>query len=99
MQASITIFPGPLSNATTSSNSPPAGIAVIFAIPPRFSSTRPRVFDRNMHQSSIGTSGAPCPPAARSAGLKSLTTGQRIRSATTAASPICHVDRPVPRAS
>ena len=39
------------------------------------------------------TSGAPCPPAATSAGRKSLTTGTRNRCAITAASPICHVTR------
>ncbi len=49
MQASITIFPGPVSNAITPSSPHPAGIAVKFAIPPRFSSTRFTFAERNMH--------------------------------------------------
>ncbi len=42
----------------------PAGSAVRFPMPPRFCSTRLTFGERNMHQSSMGTSGAPCPPAA-----------------------------------
>ena len=38
-----------------------------------------------------GTSGAPSPPAATSRTRKSLTTGRPVRSAITAASPICSV--------
>jgi hypothetical protein len=40
----------------------------------------------------MGTSGAPCPPAATSRTRKSLTTSMPSRSAMTAASPSCQVE-------
>ena len=57
----------------------PAGIAVRFAMPPMFCSTRPRFASAKYIWSSKGTSGAPCPPAAISAGRKFETTGTPIQ--------------------
>ena len=84
---------GPVSKARTSAAVQAAGSAVTLAMPPRLSSTRFFVAWRKRQKSSMGTSGAPWPPAARSAGRKSLTTGMRRRSASSAGSPICEVQR------
>ena len=60
-------------------------------MPPRFSITRLSALERNSHQSTSGTSGAPSPPAAVSRDRKSDTTQIPVRSARTAADPICSV--------
>ena len=94
--ASMTTTPGPVSKART------AGAA---AAGRRRRSSRCRCrrgsavrATRSAAQraatSAIDTSGAPCPPAATSRTRKSLTTSRPVRSAITADSPICHVDRP-----
>ena len=90
-RASITMLPGPVSNARTCAASAAAGIAVRLPMPPRFSTMRPRLAWRKTSRSRKGTSGAPSPPAAISAGRKSLTTGIPSRAASTEPSPICQV--------
>ena len=60
-------------------------------MPPRLSSTRGRVGAAKSSTSAIGTSGAPCPPAATSRARKLLTTRTPNRSARTAGSPSCQV--------
>ena len=64
---------------------------VTLPMPPMFCSAR-HSSPENSNASAIGTSGAPCPPAATSRTRKSLTTSTPVRSAITAASPSCHVE-------
>src|SRR5438105_7954081 len=63
-------------------------------MPPRFWSPRHSDGDEKSIESAMGTSGAPCPPAATSRTLKSLMTSIPVRSAITAASPDCQVECP-----
>ncbi len=60
-------------------------------MPPRLRSTRGASGEAKSSTSAIGTSGAPCPPAARSRARKLLTTRTPNRSARTAGSPSCQV--------
>ena len=60
-------------------------------MPPRLSSTRAASGAAKSSTSAIGTSGAPCPPAATSRARKPLTTRTPNRSASTAGSPSCQV--------
>jgi len=89
--ASITVTPGPVSKARTPSLAPFGGTMVTLPMPPMFCSARQSSPANNI-ASAIGTSGAPCPPAATSRTRKSLITSMPVRSAITAASPICHVE-------
>ena len=66
---------------------------VTFAMPPMFCRARHRV-PLNSIASAMGTSGAPCPPAATSRLRKSEITASPVRSAMTAAFPICQVAAP-----
>ena len=63
---------------------------VTLPMPPMFCSAR-HESPANSSASAMGTSGAPCPPAATSRTRKSLTTSTPVRSAITADSPICQV--------
>ena len=83
------MLPGALSKATRSASR--SLTSVTLAMPPMFCSARRRPGARNRRWSASGTRGAPSPPAATSRTRKSLTTGQPVRSAMTAASPICSV--------
>ena len=91
---SITATPGPVSNARTPSICPCGGTTVMLPMPPRFCSPRQSDSEEKSIESAMGTSGAPCPPAATSRTRKSLTTSIWVRSAITAASPHCHVECP-----
>ncbi len=59
-----------VSKPKTSSGPAPAGITVKFAMPPMLRATDPLRASRRSKKSNIGTSGAPWPPAAMSAGTK-----------------------------
>jgi len=93
IRPSITMFPGPVSNAITRLNEPPAGNHVTFVMPPRFTTRRWRFGCRKHRWWISGVSGAPWPPAARSRGRKSATVSTPVRSAMTDGSPICSVER------
>ena len=86
-------FAGPVSKPVTAPASSPAGSTVTFAIPPRLRMTRPRLEWANRRWCARGVSGAPSPPAAISRGRKSATVVTPVRSAITAGSPTCSVDR------
>ena len=87
----MTATPGPVSKAIAPSSTPPRGTKVRLAMPPRLSSTRCLLLLEKSSRSAIGTSGAPCPPAATSRARKSLTTRTPNRSASTAGSPSCQL--------
>ena len=91
---SMTPAPGPVSKARTPSIWPRGGTTVMLPMPPRFCRPRHSVGDEKSIASAIGTSGAPWPPAATSRTRKSLTTSMPVRSAMTAASPVCQVECP-----
>ena len=89
----MSMLPGPVSNAKTSSGAQPAGSTVMLPMPPIFCKIRvASVLLYNMY-SVNGTSGAPWPPAARSATRKSETVTSPVSCAITAPSPICTVQR------
>ena len=89
------MLPGPQSKPITGVvASSRGGIAARLEMPPRFSATIATPGRASSQRSTIGTSGAPQPPAAMSFCRKSLTTGQPSRTASTAASPICSVATP-----
>ena len=88
----MTMLPGPVSNAITPSNSARGGRNVRLPMPPIFCTMRGFVWSVNSAQSAYGTSGAPSPPAAMSRTRKSATVVMPVRSAMTAASPICSVE-------
>jgi hypothetical protein len=90
--ASVTATPGPVSKARTPSICPPGGTMVTLPMPPMFCSARQCEGAEKSSASAIGASGAPCPPAARSATRKSPTVSSPVRSAITAISPICSVE-------
>ena len=83
MRESMTMFPGPVSKATTWPSVQAAGRYVTFAMPPIFWMHRDFLGWRKRRKSAKGTSGAPWPPAARSRGRKSATVVMPVRSAMT----------------
>ena len=89
----MSMLPGPVSKAKTSSGAQPAGSTVMFPMPPMFCKSRVRSGVLYNMYSVNGTSGAPWPPAARSATRKSETVTSPVSCAMTAPSPICTVQR------
>ena len=78
--ASSRQFAGPVSKPSTSR---PGASIVMFAMPPRLSTTRVAIGAANSAACSAGSSGAPWPPAATSARRKSAIVVMRVRSAIT----------------
>ena len=94
MARSIRLLAGPQSQPRTGcprSGPRLGGMRVMLAIPPRFSSAlHPSIRPINA-ASAIGTSGAPWPPRARSAALKSCTTGRWSMAARRGPCSICQL--------
>ena len=89
-------FPGPVSNAKTSSKEQPFFKYVRFPIPPIFCNTIFFLSSLKYIYSNIGTNGAPSPPAITSATLKSLTTLIPVKTLIICPSPICNVEATLP---
>ena len=88
IQASISIFPGPVSKPRTGW---PGIRRERLAIPPIFKIMRLSLTCASSAWWNAGTSGAPCPPSAISRRRKSPTTLTPVRAAMTLLSPICIV--------